>query len=1208
MTDNEQFDLLHSSLEGTNLLEASAGTGKTYTITGLFLRLVLEKRLPVSQILVVTFTDAATGELKDRIRNQLREAIKVFSGGEIRDPFLEKLTKKQSDAAKALGCLKEALREFDEASIFTIHGFCQRMLQENAFESGSLFDTVLITDQEALKREIVDDFWRINFYDASPLFVHYAMDHNVNPDSLLALLGNRAAQPYLKIIPQFECVDSTKVEKAYRRSFNEVRKTWVSSKKEIEQIFTTEEGLKKNLYSKEKIPAWVRGMDLFTAFGENHCRLFKGFEKFTSSVLHSAVKKNYTPPTHPFFDLCEDFKEKQIALEIVFDQRLLGLKRTLFTFVEKELEKRKREKNIQSFDDLLLKLQKALARKGGDRLAKAMGMRYKAVLIDEFQDTDPVQYAIFKKVYGGEGHTLFLIGDPKQAIYGFRGADIFTYKEASGNVKSRYTLSENWRSHPGLITAINTFFGAAKRPFVYDYIPFQPASPAGQKEPEWLTIHGESEPPFQMWFLDAGKICESGKPVTKTTARELIPRAVAGEIGRLIELGRNHRALIGNKPLKESDIAVLVRRNDEARLMQEVLASLHIPSVLSSTGNLFDTREALEMERVLAGIVEPDDQGRLKASLTTDIIGVRGETLNRLMDDECEWEDRLIKFKKYHDLWNRRGLMSMFRELLLKEKVLARLMAFPDGERRNTNLLHLLEVLHAQAIEKKMNMAGVIKWLAEKRQERSQAVEEHQLRLESDENAVKLATIHKCKGLEYPIVFCPFAWDGSRIQRSNEPFLFHDQHDNMRLTFDLGSLERDINRVSAEKERLAENMRLLYVALTRAKNRCYFVWGRINAAGTSAPAYLIYQKDSDKKEENVVKAADESFERLSDEDVYRALEVVEGKAGGAIKLSDMPVGNGLKRNLAREETATLACRVFSGTIDRRWRISSFSSLVSTYHQSADLADRDAVRETEDAADFEQTTTPDREAPTGIFAFPKGTRAGTFMHDIFENLDFTRMDSPELENLVTDKLNIHGFERTWQKTICEMVRKVSSVPLDPDVMGLRLSLVREEDRINELEFYFPLKPISTKRLGELFEPYAPDHVPEGLPERVGRMSFSTVQGFMKGFMDMVFRYQDRFYLVDWKSNLLGDRLDDYDQEGVSRAMENGGYHFQYYIYTVALNQYLKYRIPDYNYEQHFGGVYYIFVRGVDPDAGPHLGIYRDRPSEPLIGALSAYLIG
>ena len=775
MTNINQFDLLNNSLEGTNLIEASAGTGKTYTITGLFLRLVLEKRLSVSRILVVTFTEAATGELKERIRNQLREAMKAFSEGESPDPFLEDLTKKINDAGKALAYLREALREFDQAAIFTIHGFCKRMLQENAFESGSLFDTELVTDQENLKKEIVEDFWRKNFYEASSLFVHYALDNKLSPDTLLTLIGNRVAQPYLKIIPQFKSPDTSKEEETYRESFDEVRKTWPSVKKDIEEILTTDKGLSRTKYRKEKIPEWIRGMDLYMASGENHARLFNGFEKFTATSLKGAVKKNHAAPKHTFFEQCDVLNSKQAELEKVFNQRILGLKWKLFTYMAEALQERKAEKNIQSFDDLLLKLQTALDGPGGDRLSKVMGRRYQAVLIDEFQDTDPIQYSIIKRAFGSEKHALFLIGDPKQAIYGFRGADIFTYKKAVDDVGARYTLAENWRSSPELIIAINTLFTSTHRPFVYDHIPFQSAGPAPKEEPEHLKLNGRLEPPFHLWFLDGGRVGEPGKVMTKTIARELIPQAVAGDIARLLDLSRNNRAYIGEEPLKESDIAILVRRNSEARLMQEALSAINIPSVLYSTGNLFDSYEALEMERILAAIAQPDHEGLIRASLATDIMGIKGEALSLLMEDEPGWEMWLVKFRHYHELWNERGLMSMSRELLLSEKILTRVMEFPDGERRNTNLLHLLEVLHKISIEKKLNMPGLLKWLSEQRSDSAQRLEEHQLRLESDENAVKVATIHKCKGLEYPIVYCPFTWDGSRLVRSKGPFLFHVQ-------------------------------------------------------------------------------------------------------------------------------------------------------------------------------------------------------------------------------------------------------------------------------------------------------------------------------------------------------------------------------------------------------------------------------------------------
>ncbi|NVM27028.1 MAG: UvrD-helicase domain-containing protein, partial [Desulfobacterales bacterium] len=594
--------------------------------------------------------------------------------------------------------------------------------------------------------------------------------------------------------------------------------------------------------------------------------LFQGFEKFTSGELEESVKKNHAPPGHPFFDLCQTLREKQRELERVFDQRLLGLKVELFHYVHDELVRRKGQKNIQFFDDLLLRLHRSLEEKSGEALAGAMRMKFRAALIDEFQDTDPIQYAIFKRVFGTGKGILFLIGDPKQAIYGFRGADVFAYMDAARDVESRYTLGENWRSEPDLIAAINAIFARADRPFVYDEIPFQPAAPATNKDPDFLRMDGQREPPLELWFVDASKVGEPGKTITKTRARELIPRAVADEISRLISLGRDSRTLIGKTPLSEGDIAVLVRTNSEARLMQETLSSLGIPSVLYTTESLFDSHEALEMDRVLAGISEPNNERLLKAAMATDMMGTRGEELDGLTEDETGWEKWLLNLKRYHDLWEEHGFIRMFRYLLFEQKVLTRLMSFPDGQRRTTNVLHLSEVLHVASTERRLCMAGLLKWLSEQRDSTAPRLEEHQLRLESDENAVKLVTIHKSKGLEYPVVFCPFAWGGSRIERKKDPFTFHDELDNMRLTLDLGSEGMDENRVFAEKEQLAENLRLLYVALTRARSRCYLVWGRFKDAETSAPAYLFHQQGL-REGGNVVDTTEERFMGLRDEDL-----------------------------------------------------------------------------------------------------------------------------------------------------------------------------------------------------------------------------------------------------------------------------------------------------------------------------------------------------
>jgi len=1227
MTKTRHFDLLTSPLEGTNLIEASAGTGKTYAIAGLFLRLMLEKNLSINEILVVTFTVPATEELKDRIRIKLREAIEAFNGARIADSFLIDLVRRHTDPKTALRSLGEALRSFDQAAIFTIHGFCRRILHENAFESGSLFDTELVTDQENLKREIVDDFWRTHFYTASSLFVNYSINNKFNPENLLSLLANRDAQPYLKIIPQVESPDTSAQEREFLDIFNKTRKAWQSARAEVEKLLMNDEGLNRSKYSKAKVPVWIRSMDDVMSTGGNNPILFQNFKKFTSSEINGAVKNGHISPIHPFFELCERLREKQEELARIFDQRLMGLKVALFHYVHDELIKRKGEKNIQFFDDLLLKVYRALQEKDGEALARAIGNKFRAALIDEFQDTDPIQYAIFRKIFGSEKSTLFLIGDPKQAIYSFRGADIFAYMDAARDVESRFTLGENWRSEPDLIAAINTIFTKVDRPFIYKEIPFQSVSPAVNKSSESLIMDGKTELPLQLWFLDASKVAEPGKSMNKAQARELISKAVADEISRLINRGAKNRALIGKRPLSEGDIAVLVRTHYEARTMQKTLSALNIPSVLYTTENIFDSHEALEMERVLAGINEPNNDSLLKTALATDMMGIRGEELDDLIQDEAGWEKWLVKFQRYHDLWGNHCFIQMFRHLIVQEKVLTHLMPLPDGERRNTNLLHLAEVLHQTSIERKLAIAGLLKWLSEQRDPSTPRLDEYQLRLESDENAVKLVTIHKSKGLEYPVVFCPFIWTGSRIKKNNNPFTFHDSLNNMRLTLDLGSPGMDENRVFAEKEELAENLRLLYVSLTRARNRCYLVWGRFRDAETSAPAYLFHQQGS-WKGDNVVNSIEERLKSLSDEDMRAELKILVDNSDGIIRLSEMPTETGEKYSPLPEKEEVLSSRTFSGTIDRQWHISSFSSLISGQQYSAELADHDAIslsaralqwQAGHDLWDLKEAGRPDsysqkdfeesviEEEPPGIFSFPRGTKAGTCLHDIFEHLDFVQKDTPVIEQLIANKLIEYGFELTWQETLYDMIHKVLSVPLEPERNDFTLSHIPSHDRINELGFYFPLKSISTKKLNNIFAKYTGPDLSTDFPERIERLDFNPVRGFMRGFMDMVFQFQGQFYLIDWKSNLLGSELEYYDQKGLAKAMKDEFYSIQCHIYTAALNQYLQLRLPGYTYETHFGGAYYIFLRGVYPSKGTEFGIYRERPSGKFIHTLCTNLI-
>jgi exodeoxyribonuclease V beta subunit len=1204
MTGPRPLDLLNVPLIGTHLIEASAGTGKTYAITGLFLRLLVEGNLGAPEILVVTFTEAATAELKDRIRARLRQSARAFAEGGSEDLFLNELVRRQGDRERGAAAIGEALRAFDLAAISTIHGFCLRTLRENAFESGSLFDSELVPDQGCLIREVVEDFWRTRVADASALFVSHVLRQGTTPDKLLSLLGTRVTQPYLTILPERESRDSDLEESAYLDCFREAREAWPQARADVERLFSTCEGLNRTKYRKGAIPLWLSRMDEYMGRGDRDGSLFAEFKKFTTRELEGSMKRGLAPPAHSFFALCQRLQDARAALEELFRRRLAGMKAELFRHVRRELRRRKEERNVMSFDDLLARLHQALEARAGAALARAIRGRLKAALIDEFQDTDPVQYAIFRRVFGNGDGTLFLIGDPKQAIYGFRGADLFAYLAASSEVESRHTLGENWRSEPGLITAVNTLFEGRDRPFLFEEISFHPAAPAPVRGPDPLRIEGEPGSALHLWFLKGSLGQGSDKPLSKGKAREILPRAMAGEISRLLRLGRSGRAVIGTRPLGEGDMAVLVRRNQEARLMQEALAELNIASVLYSTGNLFDSHEALEVERLLRGIAEPNNSGLVRAALATDLFGVKGEELERLLGDEPAWEQWLVSFREFHDLWNEQGFIVMFRRLLARQEVLPRLMSLPEGERRNTNLLHLTEVLHRAAVDQKLGMGGVLKWLVQQRDPTTPRLEEHQLRLESDEKAVKLVTVHKSKGLEYPVVFCPFAWDGSRIRERGEPFVFHGADGG--LTLDIDSEERETHRLMAEREALAENLRLLYVAMTRARNRCYLIWGRFREGETSAPAYLFHGGRRASGEHEVEGLAARLGE-MGDEGMLSDLKALEKTGAGAIALTEVAEVSPEAVPPLAVAPVKLASRAWTARVEGRWRVASFSALVSAQPHRAELADRDqgTIPEPSDVLGSPQPETGKKALDR--FAFPGGARAGSLLHDILEHLDFSGREGPSLEELVAEKLEEYALEPVWQDSLCSMLAGVLAAPLVADPSGLRLSRIERRDRLNELEFYLPLKQISPAVLQAPFAAHGGPKISGSIPEHLERLQFAPVRGYMKGFMDLVFRFDGRFYLVDWKSNLLGDRPENYRAEALAVVMAERFYVLQYHLYTVALDQYLRLRLPGYDYDRHFGGVFYIFLRGVDPDLGPKYGIFRDRPSGQLVEALRETLI-
>ncbi len=1193
----QRLDPLYTPLAGFNLIEASAGTGKTYTITALYARLVVEAGIPVSRILVVTYTNAATKELRDRVRARLSAIRAAFLRGRAaeHDELATRLLDLLPDREIAIRRLSNAVRGFDEAAIFTIHGFCKRALGDNAFESGLSFETELMADTGDLLQEIVEDFWRREFYAGSPLVVQYFLDERYSPDKLLAQIERHLGKPYLRVTTPGGEADGPALEHAFVAAFQQTRALWLQDRAEIEALLLKSPGLNRQKYGLKHIPRWLAAMDAYLTAETPKLALFDKFAQFTATKLQASINKGKTAPQHPFFDACETLKT---ACEALVDYCRHQIPVKLLAWCNTELAIRKRRQQVQSYDDLLLDLHAALHHpQQGAALVETLRHRYAAALIDEFQDTDPVQYEIFRRIYTNAGKPVFLVGDPKQAIYSFRGADIFAYLAARHDTadSNRHTLDVNWRSDPRLLTALNAVFGAVgEQPFLFDGIPFHSAIPAEGKQHEPLWIQGRREPPLQVWLLEP----DGDKPVDKGGASRKAARATTAEIARLLNLGARNRAQIGDRPLAGGDIAVLVRSHWQGRLIRNELLRLGVPSVQHADDNVFVADEALQLEWLLAAVAEPGDEGRVRTALASDLFGLSGEDLHRLREAEQDWTAWLEKFQDYRQLWREHGFMRFFRAWLTGEGVPQRLLAFRDGERRLTNLLHLAELLHV-AGRTHPGMAGLLKWLGDRRRTPANRDEEQQLRLESDENLVRIVTIHKSKGLEYPLVFCPFLWDG-RLRadgKGGTALLYHDPNDDNHAILAVGADEEHPARQHARREEMAENLRLFYVALTRAKQRCTLVWGKIKDAETAPPAWLLHHPPVVGPSQDRLEVTRQRFKDLTATALRGDLQTVFAAAGETVAIAPLPTESGPRYQPPTTTEPELHAREFAGPLPEFWRIGSFTALTAGH--SVEAPDYDMT------ATIPEVTTETAVAAPGksIFEFPRGARAGVCLHTLFERLDFTQGEDERLEALVDRTLEGHGLDAAeWTPVVTDLTRRVLATPLNP--AGLRLASVTPNRRLNELEFTYPLANLRADALRRVLERHG--YAAGPFREMIETLEFSPLRGYMKGFIDLVFEADGRFWLVDYKSNWLGAEPAAYRRERLDEAMAREAYLLQYLIYTVALHRYLRLRLPDYDYEQHFGGVFYLFLRGMDPALGSACGVYHDRPAPALVTALDALM--
>ena len=1215
------LDPLTFPIRSLRLIEASAGTGKTYTIGALYLRLVLghggnngfPKPLMPPEILVVTFTNAATEELRDRIRNKLVEAAAFFRGELRGDEFLEGLGHgfPQESWLEKARVLDQAALWMDEAAIHTIHSWSNRMLRQYAFECGSPFDLELAPDDQELLEEAACDYWRSHFYNLPPEQLA----------ELLALIKCTTPQALLnKVRPILHpdlCSEGDPFEMLEQRhqAILDIRREWsVDFNTAIERVAQAkaDKTLSGKKYSAPSLKKWIDQLECWV--NENgplpdEQTLFK----FSLTGLKEGTNQNRIPPAHPAFDAFDRLNDILNRLDI---------EKALFIHAAREIEHRyerqKDQQGLVDFDDLLTRLNNALERPGNENLAQLMADQFPVAMIDEFQDTDPVQYAAFNRIYSGRPQTaLLMIGDPKQAIYAFRGADIHTYLRARRDTGDKpYTLGANYRATEELVASVNQMFGLAnpypEGPFLFkDKIPFEPVlakGPVGR-----FMVDGQASSGLHMQHL------QQTEPVIKTGQNGYLAQmadAFAHEIVRLLNLAEQEPSRAGFqnapdeplKPLRPAHMAVLVRSGNEADIIRKALDKRRVQSVyLSDKTSVFDSHEARQMLYLLRACASPGQERTLKAALATPILRQPLTHLDHLNHDETAWEAEVERFSHYHFVWQHRGVLPMLRNLLQDFGILWGLLTTPGGERAATNFLHLAELLQAKSLEED-GVQGLIRWLEEQIQDHATGLEEQLLRLESDEELIRVITIHKSKGLQYPLVFLPFICSFRQTTRNNIA-MTTIRDEQGRVTLANSPEAADIE--AADRERLAEDLRLLYVAVTRAQYACWMgigVMGRTtrneekSTLHQSAFGYLL-----------------SAGEMIPTRDLSKKLKFLKGDCPHMTiePLPEHRVDDVYKPE--GEADPLMPARPFNTPVFRDWRITSYSGILKDATDDASpeqkIEERQIPFDSPGSAIEDQLREPGEETvflppetrpgKPSIHNFPRGPEPGTFLHGLLEWAADEGFGKVAHNNQwIHDQIEMrcsHSAWGTWIDALTQWFQTFLKTPftLPHQTVRMRLADLLPAQCRPELEFLFAAHRVNTGSLDHALNRWV-------LPgEERPPLQKIHINGMLKGFIDLVFEFEGQYYVMDYKSNHLGENTRAYGSKALAGAILSHRYDLQYILYTLALHRLLKARLPHYQYQRDMGGAVYLFLRGVDRDRN---GVYGDKPPQALIEQLDRNFAG
>lgn len=1206
-------------------LEASAGTGKTYSIERIVSLLIAADSLSISQILIVTFTRKAARELKERIRTILLSASrtgKLDLGGE----------KRTLDTGE-MENIQKAVLEFEKASIFTIHSFCLNMLKAYPFESLSQF-SMDMDSRDDLTGETVRDYMREigRLMNRGQLLKYKAFlnkeGYEKAVENLADALDRELFEPDVRLIP-----DRTEMDEVLDSimEFNSEKGELFRSWKKMISLLPEADHLEAlgfgNLRWKmpkiqllSELPGEVDFISVSKALSEGN--IVKTLLDFLPQNLEKSLKKKFDPEiaaADPFVRSVEDF------LNIyVYDENKPGsdlysrILRTSFLIeaYEKIKGKLKRKKDITGkldFNDLIGRLHEGLC--GGKNqirpeLITEIRKRYRTVLIDEFQDTDSRQWDIFKILFGDDdGHNFFLVGDPKQSIYRFRGADLEVYHKAchSDEVDGHYTLGRNFRSVSSLVQSVNTIFtkvfsremhcGSTER------TPFLPVEAGNPDEPRL----NDGKAVFE--FIRIASQTEEKSGISSlTTSKNLYYQLISYKCLNLL----NSDIFLGDRRVKPGDIAILTESNKECLTLQGFLTSYSIPSVINARERIFDTAEADEFLLFLQALMRMDNSS-VKLLLLTRFFPfspVEVEVLERSGDMDRfsglilrlrELVDRgkiIEASREFFDYRDLPGLESGFEE---------RILAVKNGERSYSNVRQILEFLHREQQEGRLNTEKLFSLLLEKINGKS-GMDEDLIRLDKDSEAVQIMTMHASKGLEFPIVF--FA--GALKKDTGSGLMDHyDYVEGGERCYDFLKLER--NKVLQSMDLWEEKKRLYYVALTRASSKLYmpsvenleqsylsslyssFSIDDIRSLLTDHKAVesfnlplhsgLVFRK-SHKELKNlktsIAETVDQGILKIikEDPDLFSVDTDLESEFQNLKDLQNLRYReSGKELSLVEHKIESR-----SGFGDRYLKVSSYSSLIrdaGSKHapKAGDDADRDDVSENVPAEQKEETLT-------------RGAVLGELVHLLFEQLDYSLVRNLEFEDfsksedveVLFQNLSVRFFNNRWYGQYNLLLKRLIYRTLKNGIQkGFSLCHLEEGSRIHEMEFHMTVKNCDELVLGRGFN---------------GRVE----EGYLKGFIDLIFIYEGRYYIADWKttSSPMGDHFDAYGKDILDEMMLEHHYDLQSMIYITALYRYLSVtENRTFDYDRDFGGCYYFFVRGMSGHEDSDRGVHFFRPEKEVL---------